>query len=81
MGLNITFWNCQGVRSKRKELELYLTENSIDIIALNEAPGRKEFGIFARRAMVDQAREGTSATSEKLNILVYLTLKRSSVLS
>ena len=37
--------------------------------------GRKEFGIFARRAMVDQA------TSEKLNILVYLTLKRSSVLS
>ena len=36
MGLNITFWNCQGVRSKRKELELYLTENSIDIIALNE---------------------------------------------
>ena len=36
MGLNIPFWNCQGVRSKRKELELYLTENSIDIIALNE---------------------------------------------
>ena len=23
-----------------------------------QAPGRKEFGIFARRAMVDQAREG-----------------------
>ena len=36
MGLNITFWNCQGVRSKRKELELYLNENSIDIVALNE---------------------------------------------
>ena len=36
MGLNITFWNCQGVRSKRKELELYLNENSIDIIAFNE---------------------------------------------
>ena len=36
MGLNITFWNCQGIRSKRKELELYLKENSIDIIALNE---------------------------------------------
>ena len=32
------FWNCQGVRSKRKELELelYLKENTIDIIALNE---------------------------------------------
>ena len=36
MGLNITFWNCQGIRSKRKELELYLNENSIDITALNE---------------------------------------------
>ena len=36
MGLTITFWNCQGIRSKRKELELYLKENSIDIIALNE---------------------------------------------
>ena len=30
------FWNCQSLRSKRKELELYLKENSIDIIALNE---------------------------------------------
>ena len=30
------FWNCQGVISKRKELELYLKENSIDIIAPNE---------------------------------------------
>ena len=36
MGLNITFWNCQGIRSKRKQLELYLNENSINIIALNE---------------------------------------------
>ena len=36
MGLNITFWNCHGIRSKRKELELYLNDNSIDIIALNE---------------------------------------------
>ena len=30
------FWNCQGVRSKRKELELYLKENHFDIVALNE---------------------------------------------
>ena len=30
------FWNCQGVRSKRKELELYLKENDFDIVALNE---------------------------------------------
>ena len=30
------FWNCQSVRSKRKELELYLKENHFDIVALNE---------------------------------------------
>ena len=39
MGLNILFWNCQGIRPKRKELELYIkneNENEFDIIALNE---------------------------------------------
>ena len=36
MGINIMFWNCQGVRSKRKELGLYLKENNFDIVALNE---------------------------------------------
>ena len=30
------FWNCQGIRPKRKELELYLKENDFDIVALNE---------------------------------------------
>ena len=30
------FWNCQGVRRKCKELELYLKENNIDVVALNE---------------------------------------------
>ena len=30
------FWDCQGVRPKRKELELYLKENNFDIVALNE---------------------------------------------
>ena len=30
------FWNCQGFRSKCKELEFYLKENDFDIIALNE---------------------------------------------
>ena len=30
------FWNCQDIRPKRKELELYLKENTIHIIALNE---------------------------------------------
>ena len=37
------FWNCQGIRPKRKELELYLTENSIDIIALNETFLNKKY--------------------------------------
>ena len=36
MGTNTLFWNCQGIRQKRKELELYLKENVIDVIALNE---------------------------------------------
>ena len=36
MGTNILFWNCQGIRPKRKELKLYLKENIIDVIALNE---------------------------------------------
>ena len=36
MGLNIMFWNCQGIRPKRKKLELYLKENNFDIVALNE---------------------------------------------
>ena len=36
MGTNILFRNCQGIRPKRKELELYLKEDVIDVIALNE---------------------------------------------
>ena len=36
MGTNILFWNCQGVRSKRREFEFYLKENNFDIVALNE---------------------------------------------
>ena len=35
IGTNILFWNCQGIRPKRKELELYLKENVINVIALN----------------------------------------------
>ena len=36
MGTNIMFWNCQGIRPKHKELELYQKENNFDIVALNE---------------------------------------------
>ena len=36
MGTSILFSNYQGIRLKRKELELYLKENIIDAIALNE---------------------------------------------
>ena len=36
MGTHILFWNCQGITPKRKELELYLKENVIDVIAVNE---------------------------------------------
>ena len=34
--MNNVFWNCQGLRPKRKELQNYLLENQIDILALNE---------------------------------------------
>ena len=34
--MNIVFWNCQGLRPKRKELQNYLLEKQIDILALNE---------------------------------------------
>ena len=36
MGTNVMFWNFQDIRSKHKELELYLKENNFDIVALNE---------------------------------------------
>ena len=33
--MNIVFWNCKGLRPKRKELQNYLLENQIYILALN----------------------------------------------
>ena len=36
MSVFIVCFHCQGVRSKRKELELYLKENDFGIVALNE---------------------------------------------
>ena len=36
VGTDIMFWNCQGIRSERKKLELYLKENKFEIVALNE---------------------------------------------
>ena len=36
MGTNILYYNCQVIKLKRKKLELYLKENVIDVIALNE---------------------------------------------
>ena len=35
-GMNIVFWNTQGLRPKRKELQNYVLENQIDILALSE---------------------------------------------
>ena len=34
--MNIIFWNYQGLRPKQKELQNYLLENQIVILALNE---------------------------------------------
>ena len=43
MGLSILFWNCQCIRLKSKELELFLKENSIDIIVSNETSYNKQY--------------------------------------
>ena len=37
MGMDTVFWNCQGIRPKLKELELYLKKNNFDKVTLNEA--------------------------------------------
>ena len=36
IGMNVVFGNFQDLRPKRKELQNYLLENQIDILALNE---------------------------------------------
>ena len=36
IGMNIVFWNCQSLRTKRTELQNYFLENQIDILSLNE---------------------------------------------
>ena len=41
--MNIVFWNCQRLRPKRKELQNYLLENQIDILALNETSLEPKF--------------------------------------
>ena len=44
--MNNVFWNCQGLRPKRKKLENYLQENQIDILALNEKKSANEMLFF-----------------------------------
>ena len=39
------FWNCQAIRPKYKELELYLKENNFDKITLNEMLKKMDFKI------------------------------------
>ena len=41
--MNIVFWNSQGLRPKRKELQNYLLEYQIDILTLNETFLRPKF--------------------------------------
>ena len=46
------FWNCQGVRPKRKKLELHLKENNFDIVALNETFLTKTKQISKSKVMI-----------------------------
>ena len=41
--MNIVFWNCQGLRPKWKELQNYLLDNQIDILALNKTLLKPKF--------------------------------------
>ena len=41
--MNIVFWNCQGLRPKRKELQNYLSKTQIDILTLNETFLKSKF--------------------------------------
>ena len=55
------FWNCQGIRSKHKELELYLKENNFDIVALNETflPKKVNFKIQGYDTIKNDRSTGT----------------------
>ena len=44
--MNIVFWNCQGLRPKRKELQNYLVENQMDILALNKTFLQPKFSFY-----------------------------------
>ena len=52
------FWNCQVIRPKRKELELYLKENVIDIRIINETLLNKKINF--RISGYDTIRNGRS---------------------
>ena len=49
--MNIVFWNCQGLRPKRKELKNYLLENQIDILALSETFLKPKFKFHLGQVM------------------------------
>ena len=52
--MNIVFWNCQGLRPKRKESQNYLLENQIDILALNETFQTKQKLNFTFQVMTNK---------------------------
>ena len=58
MGTNILFWNCQGIRPKHNELELYLKQNIIDVITLNEKKSTiSKFQVILSERTDQQAKE------------------------
>ena len=74
--MNIAFWNCQGLRPKRKELQNYLPENQIDILALKETFLKTKFkfhlpgyDIYKNNRLVGT--KGGVAILVKKDIIVY----------
>ena len=71
--MNIVFWNCQGLRPKRKELQNYLLENQIDI--LDRLIGTKGgVAILVKKVII----VNQEWKSEHFNVMRLLQLKSNS---
>ena len=79
MGTNILFWNCQGIRPNCKKLELYIKENIIDVIALNEMflSKKHNFRIPGYDTISSIVQKGGVAILVKHGLVVYKEYRNS----
>ena len=76
--LKLAHINIHSCRNTEMEISLFLKENDIDILALNETWLKSKFKLvipnYIIRAMIDQ--EGTGEVSLSLIILISISLTR-----